>query len=1312
MYVPQRSAQTGVKIKIKILILSSHTPAAVKIPLPHSKSNDLARHFNTPSNWREIVTLRMGREILTAAGVCDDKIKILILILTPVCADPNTKSITGSMSNGLQISSLRTTHGTNATVPSPSNQWKGPVFCSSQDEVILALQPLVRSGRKWRAGEELEEAGSDVRCDAVRGMIPPYPRAGIGFGEWRKPWEKLSDSEKRGVVMERVRERLDQERTVETMQLEVQGMGWCNDNGQVRSLSPELSEGCYVLTPFYKICKVHPRGVVIDLALGHIYIATCGRAIKAVREIVALEYTTHERRYRTFDPAIYVIPRVPSSAHGRPIFFERPYKYLYFGIWGTFGKPWNKWELPHVIQRYVDLPYVPLPPSKLPLCSFQHHRYPRNPNRDHNHRPLPPRCLCWNPILCPTNRLHPSWSQREIRAGNQDLPGYLCHRCGDFSLLPPDHFQLPRRERSPHVRECVFLRCMGCAVSMFALRKGQGKSPVAGGGQKNGRATVTILLLTGIYIFFNTPLVLFNVLGLLVMSFDCADWYKGGSNFELIVGHQAGERKLPGNSIVEVPTLHLNPNRDGLQEDSWRDGQGAACSFRPTNSSFTQPPNESSSEVSNHEVELEPSRLTLLSGESSDLKLKVYGDTSTLTLSNKQLTTVKNIVKSTDWLTYYDIAITNADTAWNGTLSAEILYTDDKELITKTSLTYITDVRVTSYSENIAEGKDIILTCAHSTPTDYNAPTVTWLFSKTEDGATTELKNGDTNVTITNGRDTSKLLVSGVYDPRSGFYSCSVVFNDADGKMAFSKDSTTRQNVVGEAYFADLQETMSQKIGDSETFTCDVTYGRPTGNIQNPIIGVQCLYAGDTETWITKGQRQTSSSERKFVETFSVEFIEEMNNQDCRCFGQFATSEGVLSSSNSYIISSPLTRVYAYKVFIVSVEDHFAMIGHGVTMQCGANGLNPDNSQNIQWKGPGDNALTDGVNGVVIKAEPVIEGVYKSTIVVPNLNADSEGTYACYVNYGTDKLLQQTFNVYILRIHQYNTATRYEMVDDSNVKITCKVSKIGDKIPTVTWTHDGEKSTCDVTNSASEGRSRRQGGGDSSNLPFFPGNQVTCVKTITIQSDPLTTLINCHLEYENQALLRGQEEQSGNLTIVTQKVWSEQKKVNVVKGSSPEYTCYGSGNRATMNAKINYDGSENPVESLDVDGETYVKKFKFVLTNIAKEADYQCTVNFDTTASSTVALEVNMMGESTYHCFHGDGPKEISPNLVGTNFIPINRGPTVIVSPPPSRCLGGQDTVVWCPGPNHQGALYGNWALQQASLCLSDRIRKYWSLIG
>eukprot|EP00116_Pleurobrachia_bachei_P017399 sb/3477661/ len=41
-----RSAHNGVKIKIKILISTSQTPAAVKISLPHSKSNDLAHQFD------------------------------------------------------------------------------------------------------------------------------------------------------------------------------------------------------------------------------------------------------------------------------------------------------------------------------------------------------------------------------------------------------------------------------------------------------------------------------------------------------------------------------------------------------------------------------------------------------------------------------------------------------------------------------------------------------------------------------------------------------------------------------------------------------------------------------------------------------------------------------------------------------------------------------------------------------------------------------------------------------------------------------------------------------------------------------------------------------------------------------------------------------------------------------------------------------------------------------------------------------------------------------------------------------------------
>eukprot|EP00116_Pleurobrachia_bachei_P016213 sb/3476475/ len=40
------SSYTEVKIKIKILILTAHTPAVVKISLPHSRRNDLAHQFD------------------------------------------------------------------------------------------------------------------------------------------------------------------------------------------------------------------------------------------------------------------------------------------------------------------------------------------------------------------------------------------------------------------------------------------------------------------------------------------------------------------------------------------------------------------------------------------------------------------------------------------------------------------------------------------------------------------------------------------------------------------------------------------------------------------------------------------------------------------------------------------------------------------------------------------------------------------------------------------------------------------------------------------------------------------------------------------------------------------------------------------------------------------------------------------------------------------------------------------------------------------------------------------------------------------
>ena len=95
-------------------------------------------------------------------------------------------------------------------------------YQTSQDDLIRAVQPQVRSGRAWKADVELHEAERDLVCEAVRGMIQPHGRAGIGFGEWKKPWEKMSEREQQREVLQRVKENIRKERGIEAGSLEMQ----------------------------------------------------------------------------------------------------------------------------------------------------------------------------------------------------------------------------------------------------------------------------------------------------------------------------------------------------------------------------------------------------------------------------------------------------------------------------------------------------------------------------------------------------------------------------------------------------------------------------------------------------------------------------------------------------------------------------------------------------------------------------------------------------------------------------------------------------------------------------------------------------------------------------------------------------------------------------------------------------------------------------------------------------------------------------------------------------------------------------------
>ena len=51
-------------------------------------------------------------------------------------------------------------------------------------------------------------------------MVQPQGRAGIGFAEWKKPWEKMSEREKQREVLQRVKEKGPRE--IEVGSLEMQ----------------------------------------------------------------------------------------------------------------------------------------------------------------------------------------------------------------------------------------------------------------------------------------------------------------------------------------------------------------------------------------------------------------------------------------------------------------------------------------------------------------------------------------------------------------------------------------------------------------------------------------------------------------------------------------------------------------------------------------------------------------------------------------------------------------------------------------------------------------------------------------------------------------------------------------------------------------------------------------------------------------------------------------------------------------------------------------------------------------------------------
>ena len=68
--------------------------------------------------------------------------------------------------------------------------------------------------KAWTTEKALDDAKRDLECE--------HFRAGIGFGDWAKPWERMSDKEKNGAIIGRVKENIEKEAQSQYGLLEMQ----------------------------------------------------------------------------------------------------------------------------------------------------------------------------------------------------------------------------------------------------------------------------------------------------------------------------------------------------------------------------------------------------------------------------------------------------------------------------------------------------------------------------------------------------------------------------------------------------------------------------------------------------------------------------------------------------------------------------------------------------------------------------------------------------------------------------------------------------------------------------------------------------------------------------------------------------------------------------------------------------------------------------------------------------------------------------------------------------------------------------------
>jgi hypothetical protein len=107
----------------------------------------------------------------------------------------------------------------------------------SSDQSISAIEPKVKTGRKWKAGEAVKEAEEAAKLKEVMGAVQTN-RHGLGYAtEKRIWWSKASGKERRDLVIEEVRLRAEADRIQVAVQQGQQGQWTSWESAMQRSLS-------------------------------------------------------------------------------------------------------------------------------------------------------------------------------------------------------------------------------------------------------------------------------------------------------------------------------------------------------------------------------------------------------------------------------------------------------------------------------------------------------------------------------------------------------------------------------------------------------------------------------------------------------------------------------------------------------------------------------------------------------------------------------------------------------------------------------------------------------------------------------------------------------------------------------------------------------------------------------------------------------------------------------------------------------------------------------------------------------------------